>query len=105
MVLIDETSCIAEHMDKGTTGVKKTTTTNRELEEILKKYEGRFHGIGKAKRDEKDIEIHIPMNENATAIAQKPRCVPYHLLDPLEQRINEFIESDIVEKLPEHEAI
>ncbi|CAB3986704.1 Hypothetical predicted protein [Paramuricea clavata] len=45
------------------------------------------------------------MNEDATLIAQKPRRVPYHLLEPLEQRINEFVESDIIEKVPEQEAI
>ena len=45
------------------------------------------------------------MNENATPIAQKPRQVPYHLLKPLEERINEFVENDIIEKVPEHEAI
>jgi hypothetical protein len=49
--------------------------------------------------------MDIRMNENATPIAQKPRRFPYHLLDPLEQRINEFIESDIVAKVPEHEVI
>jgi hypothetical protein len=105
MVLIDETGGLAKQTEKETTEVKKTTTTNRKLEKILQRYEDRFHGIGKAKRDGKDIEIHLPMNENATPIAQKPRRVPYHLLDPLEERINEFVESDIIEKVPEHEAI
>ena len=105
MVLIDETGGLAKQTGKETTEVKKTTTTNRKLEKILQRYEDRFHGIGKAKRDGKDIEIHLPMNENATPIAQKPRRVPYHLLDPLEERINEFVESDIIEKVPEHEAI
>ena len=105
MVLIDETGGLPKQTAKETTEVKKTNTTNRKLEEILQKHEDRFHGIGKAKRDGKDIEIHLPMNENATPIAQKPRRVPYHLLDPLEERINEFVESDIIEKVPEHEAI
>ncbi len=105
MVLIDETGGLAKQTEKETTEVKKTTTTNRKLEKILQRYDDRFHGIGKAKRDGKDIEIHLPMNENATPIAQKPRRVPYHLLDPLEERINEFVESDIIEKVPEHEAI
>ena len=40
------------------------------------------------------------MNENATPIAQKLRRVPYHLLEPLEERINELVESDIIEKSP-----
>ena len=29
----------------------------------------------------------------------------YHLLEPLEERINEFVESDTIEKVHEHEAI
>ena len=45
------------------------------------------------------------MNENATPIAQKARRVPYHLLEPLEERINEFVDSDIIQKVCEHEAI
>ena len=105
MVLIDETGNLSKETEQETSKVKKVTEKHQKLEEILKKYEERFQGIGKAKRDEKDIEIHLPMNENATPIAQKPRRVPYHLLKPLEERINEFVESDIIEKVPEHEAI
>ena len=105
MVLIDETGNLRKPTEQETNKVKKTTTTQPKLQEILKKYEERFQGIGKAKRDGQDIEIHLPMNENATPIAQKPRRVPYHLLEPLEERINEFVESDIIEKVPEHEAI
>ena len=105
MVLIDENGNLTKPTEQETNKVKKTTSTQPKLQEILKKYEERFQGIGKAKRDGQDIEIHLPMNENATPIAQKPRRVPYHLLKPLEERINEFIESDIIEKVPEHEAI
>jgi hypothetical protein len=105
MVLIDETGNLENSREKDTHKVKKTDATYPKLEEILGKYEGRFHGVGKAERDGEVIEIHLPMNEDATPIAQKPRRVPYHLLEPLEQRINEFIESDIIEKVPEQEAI
>ena len=104
MVLIDETGNLTKPTEQETNKVKKTTATQPKLQEILKKYEERFQGIGKAKRDGQDIEIHLPMNENATPIAQKPRRVPYHLLEPLEERINEFVKSDIIEKVPEHEA-
>ena len=105
MVLIDETGNLTKPTEQETNKVKKTTTTQPKLQEIFKKYEERFQGIGKAKRDGQDIEINLPMNENATPIAQKPRRVPYHLLEPLEERINEFVERDIKEKVPEHEAI
>ena len=105
MVFIDETGNLSKETEQETSKVKKVTEKHQKLEEILKKYEERFQGIGKAKRGEEDIEIHLPMNENATPIAQKPRRVPYHLLKPLEEHINEFVESDIIEKVPEHEAI
>ena len=105
MVLFDETGNLTKPTEQETNKVKKTTTTQPKVQEILKKYEERFQGIGKAKRDGQDIEIHLPMNENAMPIAQKPRRAPYHLLESLEERINEFLESDIIEKVPEHEAI
>ena len=38
-------------------------------------------------------------------LAQKPRRVPYHLIEPLQNRIEEFVKSDIMEKVPDHEAI
>ena len=104
MVLIDETGNLTKPTEQETNKVKKTTATQPKLQEILKKYEERFQGIGKANRDGQHIEIHLPMHENATPIAQKPRRVPYHLLEPLEERINEFVENDIIEKVPGHEA-
>ena len=105
MVLFDETGNLTKPTEQETNKVKKTTTTQPKVQEILKKYEERFQGLGKAKRDGQDIEIHLPTNENATPIAQKPRQAPYHLLESLEERISEFVESDIIEKVPEHEAI
>ena len=45
------------------------------------------------------------MKDDATPIAQKPRRVPYKLTEPLKQRLVEFEENDIIEPVPEHEAI
>ena len=45
------------------------------------------------------------MKEDAITIAQKPRRVPCHLIEPLQDRIKEFIVSDIMEKVPDHKAI
>ena len=45
------------------------------------------------------------MKENATPIAQKPRRVPYLLTDPLKKQLEEFVENDIIEPVPQHEAI
>ena len=45
------------------------------------------------------------MKEDAIPITQKPRSVPYHLTEPLQSRIEEFIAKDIMEKVLDHEAI
>ena len=45
------------------------------------------------------------MKEDAIPITQKPRGVPYHLNEPLQDRIEEFIKNDIMEKVPDNEAI
>lgn len=48
-----------------------------ELDDILDKYKQRFTGIGKAMRDGEEIQITVPMKDDANPIAQKPRRVPY----------------------------
>ena len=76
-----------------------------ELENILDKYQTRFTGNGKAKHDGKEITIKTPLKPNTTPIAQKPRRVLYHLVEPLKKRLKEFVNDDIVEPGPQHEAI
>ena len=44
------------------------------------------------------------MKEDAIPIAQKPRRFPYHLIEPLQNRIEEFVAKDM-EKVPDHEGI
>lgn len=56
-------------------------------------------------RDGKEIQITVPMKDDAKPIAQKPQRVPYQLTEPLKQRLAEFEENDIIEAVPEHEAI
>ena len=66
------------------------SSPNRELTNLTKLSRNTnkiFEGIGKAQRDGQDIEIHLPMKENATPIAQKPWWVPYHLMEPLQKWI------------------
>lgn len=45
------------------------------------------------------------MKQDTTPITQKPRHVPYHLIEPLQKKIEEFIDNDIMEKVPYHEVI
>lgn len=88
-----------------TTGNEETRDGNTKLNGILDRYKGRFQGIGKAMRDGEEIKIEVPMKENATPIAQKPRRVPYLLTDLLKKQLEEFVENDIIEPVPQHEAI
>ena len=101
MLKIDETGGLKEPNK----AVKKIENKNPELEKILDRYKNLFHGVGKATRNGQEIQIHLPMKEDAIPIAQKPRRVPFHLIEPLQDRIEEFIAKDIMEKVPDHEAI
>lgn len=85
--------------------MKKIENEHPELKKILHRYQNLFEGVGKAIRDGQEIQIHLPMKEDVITIAQKPRRVPYHLIEPLQDRIEEFIKNDIMEKVPDHEAI
>ena len=101
MLKIDETGGLKEPNK----AVKKIENENPELEKILNRYKNIIEGVGKATRDGQEIQIHLPMKEDAIPIAQKPRRVPYHLIKPLQDRIEAFIKNDIMEKVSDHEAI
>ena len=45
------------------------------------------------------------MKDNATLIPQKPRRVMYLLVEPLQKRLEECEQNNIIEKVPAHEAI
>ena len=85
--------------------VHKVTTRNADLDRIIHEYESRFQGIGQVKRDGRNVEIHLPLKENTEPVAQKPRRVPYHMMGPLKQRINQFVQEGIMEEVPEQESI
>ena len=48
---------------------------------------------------------YLPMNGNAEPVAQKPRRIAYHLMEPLQKRLQEFLEKDIMEKVPDQEPV
>ena len=105
MVLIDFTGGLREP-NRNVRSVQKQQRNDQHQQSADRNdNKGRFTGIGKAMRDGKEIQISIPMKENAIPVAQKPRRVPYLLTEPLKKRIEEFVENDIVEQVPEHEAI
>lgn len=84
--------------------MKKIENEHPEQEQILHRYQNLFQGVGKPIRDGQEIQIHLPMKEDTIPIAQKPRCIPYHFIEPLQNRIEEFIKNDIMEKVPDHKA-
>ena len=100
--------CPFKYPNKEAKAIKKEPQSEKnkvELDAILDKHQQRFTGIGKAMHDGKEIRITIPMKDNAQPIAQKLRRVPYQLTEPLKKRLEEFEENDIIEPVPEHEAI
>ena len=85
--------------------VKKIENEHTELEKILHHYQNLFQGVDKAIRDGQEIQIHRTMKEDAVQIAQKPRRVPYHLIELLQDRMEEFVKNDKMEKVPDQETI
>ena len=105
MIQFDATGGLKEPNRDELQKIHKIHTGNEDLNKILLQQEERFGGIGKARRDGQDIQIHLPLKEDAKPIAQKPRRVPYHLMEPLRHRMDEFVKEDIMEKVPEHDSI
>ncbi|CAB4018349.1 Hypothetical predicted protein [Paramuricea clavata] len=89
----------------GTCNIRKLQETQSSVDELLKPYQDLFHGIGRATRNGEEIQLHLPMDEEAEPVAQKPRRVAYHLMEPLQKRLQEFVEQDIMEKVPDQEPI
>ncbi len=104
MVKIDESGRLKEP-NKPIQNIRKLQQTTPSVEEILEPYQDLFHGIGRATRNGEEIQLHLPMKEDAEPVAQKPRRVAYHLMDPLKKRLQEFVEQGIMEKVPDQEPI
>ena len=68
-------------------------------------YQDHFHGIGKATRNGEEIQLHLSMKEDAEPVAQKPRRVTYHLMEPLQKRLQEFVDHDTMEKVLDQDPI
>ena len=89
--------------------IKFTTTTpeQQEMENIIRKYDHVFQGIGKImdKKNNKEIHGQFHMKPGAIPAAKKPRPVPYHLQKPLKEWLQQGVEDDIFKQVPENEPI
>ena len=47
----------------------------------------------------KDTQVKIHVDESVKPVAQKPRRVPFHLRDKVEQEIQKLLDEDIIEKV------
>ena len=55
--------------------------------------------IGKAKMN----EVSLIIDDNFTPVVQKPRRIPFNLLDRAENKIHDLLDQDIIERVPENQ--
>lgn len=75
-------------------GFANSIETVGEPETLVEKYKDRFEGLGKLK----DFQLHIPINKEVQPVAQSVRPVPFSLRTPIENKLDELTDLDIVEK-------
>ena len=55
--------------------------------------------IGKAKMN----EVSLIIDDNVTPVVQKPRRIPFNLLDRAENKIHDLLDQDIIERVPDNQ--
>ena len=87
--------------------IKTVKTPDDSIEAALSEYSDVFQGIGcfREKSTGKKIEVRLEMEPDAEPVAQKPRPVPYHLQKPLKDWLDQVVNEEIFEKVPDGEAI
>ena len=63
-------------------------------EDIFDKYKSCFEGLGKLK----DFQLDIPIDQKVKPVAQPMRRVPFNMRDTLEQKLNELVDLDVIER-------
>ena len=64
-------------------------------DDIVKRYPECFTGFGKLN----DFQLHIPIDKTVRPIAQPLRRIPFNLREPLERKLQELEELDIIERV------
>ena len=73
--------------------VNNVETSN--LEELLDKYKGTFEGLGKLK----DYQLKLHIDRDVHPIAQPMRRIPFLMRQKVENKVEELINSDIIERV------
>ena len=87
--------------------VKEDEVLSTEIKDIADRYSHVFQGIGKI-RDNKngqDFYAKFSMRPEAVPVAQKPRPVAYYLQEPLKKWLEQCLEEEIFEEVPEGEPV
>lgn len=63
-------------------------------EDIFDKYKSCLEGLGKLK----DFQLDIPIDQNVKPVAQPMHRVPFSIRDKLEQKLNELVSLDVIER-------
>ena len=63
-------------------------------EDIFDKYKSCFEGLAKLK----DFQLDIPIDQNVKPVAQPMRRVPFSMRDKLEQKLDELVDLDVIER-------
>ncbi len=77
------------------------------IEEIKHRHRGVFEGIGEIRdiKGNRSMEVHLDIEEDTRPVAQKPRHVPYYLMDPLKEWLDVGVQEGIFEAVPPGEPI
>ena len=74
------------------------------IKDVTERYSQVFNGIGKI-RDMKNDKYYNEAREGGVRVAQKPRPFAYYLQKPLKRWLEQCIEEDIFEEVPEGEPV
>lgn len=87
--------------------VKQAVILNPEIKAITDRYSDVFEGIGKIRdiKNGKEFYAKFSMRPEAAPVAQKPRPVAYYLQDPLKKWLEQCVEEEIFEEVPEGEPV
>ena len=91
----------------GIKSVKQDKDLKPEIKEITDPYSDVFKGIGKIRdiKNGKDFYAKFSMRPEAVPVAQRPRPVAYYLQEPLKTWLDQCVEEEIFEEVPEGEAV